>query len=55
MGILESLQKRRTYYTINDRLPVPEPEVEALVKQLTELTPDAFNMIVRSVPVPSPS
>lgn len=44
MGILESLQKRRTYYTINDRLPVPGPEVEALVKQLTELTPDAFNM-----------
>lgn len=44
MGIQESLQKRRSYYTINDQLPVAEATVEACIAQLTELVPDAFNM-----------
>jgi predicted oxidoreductase (fatty acid repression mutant protein) len=44
MGIQESLQKRRSYYMINDSLPVGEDEVRALIGQLTELVPDAFNM-----------
>lgn len=44
MRIQESLQKRRTYYAINNVLPVPEKDVEDLVTSLTELVPDAFNM-----------
>lgn len=44
MSMVESLKKRRTYYNINDVLPVSAEEVVALVKELTELVPDAFNM-----------
>ncbi|MEA5019354.1 MAG: nitroreductase family protein [Gordonibacter sp.] len=44
MDIVESLKKRRTYYNINDALSVSDEEVVALVKELTELVPDAFNM-----------
>ena len=44
MKIQESLAQRRTYYAINDRLPVDDKTVEELVKSLTELVPDAFNM-----------
>jgi predicted oxidoreductase (fatty acid repression mutant protein) len=44
MKIQESLQKRRTYYAINNSLPVAEKDVEELVASLTELVPDAFNM-----------
>ena len=44
MNIVESLKKRRTYYNINAELPVSDEEVVALVKELTELVPDAFNM-----------
>jgi len=44
MKIQESLQKRRTYYSIDSKLPVDEKNVEELVASLTELVPDAFNM-----------
>ena len=44
MGIQESLQKRRSYYAINNVLPVSEEEIERTVQTLTELVPDAFNM-----------
>ena len=44
MGIQESLEKRRSYYSLTDALPVPEAEVEARILRLTELVPDAFNM-----------
>lgn len=44
MKILESLKGRRTHYDINKNLPVEEVKVFDLVKQTTELVPDAFNM-----------
>lgn len=44
MKIQESLVKRRTYYAINDTLPVSPETVEETVASLTELVPDAFNM-----------
>ena len=44
MKIQESLQNRRTYYSLNSTLPAAEKDVEALVSSLTELVPDAFNM-----------
>ncbi|MFC4803638.1 nitroreductase family protein [Filifactor villosus] len=44
MSIVKSLEKRRTYYNINKKLPVSTDEVVAKIKQVTELVPDAFNM-----------
>ncbi len=44
MSIVESLEKRRTYYNINKELPVREDEVIERIQELTELVPDAFNM-----------
>lgn len=44
MSITESLKQRRTYYNINQTLPVEESRVTGLVQELTELVPDAFNM-----------
>jgi len=44
MGIVESLQNRRTYYSLNSTLPVSEDAVESRIRTLTELVPDAFNM-----------
>lgn len=44
MGIIASLEKRRTYYQINKELPVAEQEVISAVERATELVPDAFNM-----------
>lgn len=44
MSVAESLKQRRTYYNINKALPVKESVVTGLVKELTELVPDAFNM-----------
>lgn len=44
MGIAESLKKRRSYYSIHKGLPVSADRVAALVEELTELVPDAFNM-----------
>lgn len=42
--LLDGLKLRRSYYNINKKLPVSETEVESLVKQSTELVPDAFDM-----------
>jgi len=44
MKILETLEKRRSYYDINKNLPVSERKVFDLVEKATELVPDAFNM-----------
>ena len=44
MKIIESLEKRRSYYSIGKELPVSEAQVTALVEKLAELVPDAFNM-----------
>ena len=44
MSMIQALANRRSIYALNRQLPVPEGEVEALIKQVTELVPDAFNM-----------
>lgn len=44
MKIIESLKNRRSYYNINKDLPVQVSEIEKLIKDATELVPDAFNM-----------
>jgi len=44
MGMIQALADRRSIYALDKNLPVPEAEVEALVRQVTELVPDAFNM-----------
>ena len=44
MSIIKALEERRSVYALKKELPVPESEVEALIKQVTELVPDAFNM-----------
>ncbi|WP_333651858.1 nitroreductase family protein [Lacrimispora sp.] len=44
MGIIEALEKRRSYYNINRELPVSMEEVTKRIETLTELVPDAFNM-----------
>ena len=37
MKIIESLEKRRSYYSIGKELPVSEAQVTALVEKLAEL------------------
>lgn len=44
MGIVESLEKRRSYYKIKKELPVDASKVIDTIQRLTELVPDAFNM-----------
>lgn len=44
MSIVESLKQRRSYYNIEKKLPVEEERVIELVKEVTQLVPDAFNM-----------
>lgn len=44
MKILNSIQKRRTYYQIKKEMPVAADEVVRWIEQATELVPDAFNM-----------
>ena len=44
MSIVTSLQQRRSYYHIGKALPVPESRVVSLVRELTALVPDAFDM-----------
>ena len=44
MGVIESLQKRRTYYQIDKSLPVSEEKVVETVQEAVKLVPDAFNM-----------
>lgn len=44
MKTLDVIKARRTYYAINDQLPVEDTTVVDFVKKATELVPDAFNM-----------
>lgn len=44
MGVISSLEKRRSIYGIGNKLPVGEDKVIELVQKATELVPDAFNM-----------
>lgn len=44
MTINESLKKRRSIYALGKDIPVSDDEVISLIKETTELTPDAFNM-----------
>lgn len=44
MSFLDTLQKRRSIYALGKNLPVPEEEVTALIRDVTEAVPDAFNM-----------
>ena len=44
MSIIDAISKRRSIYHLNKNIPVSDTEVEALVKNVTELVPDAFNM-----------
>lgn len=44
MNIIESLKYRRSYYNINKELPVEGKQVIDMIKTITELVPDAFNM-----------
>lgn len=44
MKILESLKNRRSHYDIHKDIPVQEEKVFDLIKEATELVPDAFNM-----------
>jgi predicted oxidoreductase (fatty acid repression mutant protein) len=44
MELEKILEKRRSIYNLGNKLPISEEEVITLVKNLTELVPDAFNM-----------
>lgn len=44
MGIIESLEQRRSVYALNKQLPVPEDQAVAAITKAVELVPDAFNM-----------
>ncbi len=44
MSIIDSLRNRRSHYNISKELPCTFDEVEDVVRQVIELTPDAFNM-----------
>lgn len=44
MELKKILEKRRSIYNIGNDLPISEDEVTTLVKDLTELVPDAFDM-----------
>ena len=44
MGILESVEKRRSYYQIGKKLPVDTDKVVGIIEKATELVPDSFNM-----------
>ena len=44
MEFVNALKKRRTYYSINRSLPVSEEKIIETVQEVTEATPDAFNM-----------
>ena len=44
MSIEISIKNRRSYYRIDKNLPVEESKVVEIVKNVTELVPDAFDM-----------
>ena len=43
MGMLESLEKRRSHYELKKELPVSKEKVIETVTRVTELVPDSFN------------
>lgn len=44
MGILQALKNRRTIYSLSRNLPVGKDKIIDVIKEATELVPDAFNM-----------
>ncbi|MBR1439043.1 MAG: nitroreductase family protein [Synergistaceae bacterium] len=44
MSIIDAIAKRRSIYQLNKNIPLNDSEVESLIKKITELVPDAFNM-----------
>ena len=44
MSIIDAISQRRSIYSLSKNIPVSGAEVEALVKKVTELVPDSFNM-----------
>lgn len=44
MNLEKILAKRRSIYNLGSQLPISQEEVISLVKNLTELVPDAFDM-----------
>ncbi|MBQ9043442.1 MAG: nitroreductase family protein [Eggerthellaceae bacterium] len=44
MGIIESLEQRRSVYVLGKNLPVSMEEAVAAIERAVELVPDAFNM-----------
>ena len=44
MSIESSIKLRRSYYKIDKNLPVEESKVIEIIKNITELVPDAFDM-----------
>ncbi len=41
--VLQALAQRRSQYALTPNLPLPEAEVEALIKQAVRLSPSSFN------------
>jgi len=44
MGMMESLEKRRSYYHIDSDIPVDEDAVIQTIEKMTALVPDAYDM-----------
>lgn len=44
MSVITGLEKRRSRYLLNKELPVAKEKVEEVIKRVTELVPDAFDM-----------
>lgn len=44
MSLENSIKLRRSYYKIDKKLPIEGSKVVEIIKNVTELVPDAFNM-----------
>ncbi|WP_101773300.1 nitroreductase family protein [Peptostreptococcus faecalis] len=44
MNRFESMKKRKSYYDIGDQIEVSDDQIINTIKEVVELTPDAFNM-----------
>ncbi|KAA6204614.1 MAG: nitroreductase family protein [Candidatus Tokpelaia sp.] len=42
-ALITAIKKRRTQYSLGRKLPLPQAEVEALIKEAVRLAPSAFN------------
>jgi len=42
-ALINAIKKRRTQYSLGKKLPLPQTEVEALIKEAVRLAPSAFN------------